>query len=365
MGTIFRSRSVALVLLMLVVDGCATGYQPAGATGGYTDEKLDESHYRVRFAGNGYASKARVYYFWLYRCAELTRQKGYFYFGLAPIPTAKPATPVTPAPPAAPAAPADASPAPSKTGYDGGAPSLQTGVYQPNNPPHFIKTGHGGGGGGTPIYYPGGTISTWSDDMIVSMYYDTSMSKQVLLLSAQVILDELGAYVKSDGASLPPSPEALVADAVIATPETKALLVLRAGVSAVDPALLQNKSTAEYLPNPVYLMVSKYNWASIADGALFVREDSVTAQTAGNVEMVLGRPDGATPADKRSYWIERYRVNCTTFSYAGLGRFYVDASKGLPMDYRSSGALVWKPAEATGSPFALALKDGCQHAPPK
>ncbi|MBF9263203.1 CC0125/CC1285 family lipoprotein [Paracidovorax cattleyae] len=45
--------------------------------GGYIDEKIDETHYRVKFDGNGSTSADRVWNFWLYRCAELTKEKGY------------------------------------------------------------------------------------------------------------------------------------------------------------------------------------------------------------------------------------------------------------------------------------------------
>lgn len=68
---------------MLSLAGCATGYGPKDATGGYSDEKLDESHYRVKFNGNGYASQERVWSFWIYRCAEITGQQGYRVLSIA------------------------------------------------------------------------------------------------------------------------------------------------------------------------------------------------------------------------------------------------------------------------------------------
>src|SRR5690348_9692961 len=76
---------VVWVLCVAVFSGCATQYGASGITGGYKDTKVDETHYIVEFNGNGYASKQRVHFFWLYRCSELTVQKGYEFFSLEPV----------------------------------------------------------------------------------------------------------------------------------------------------------------------------------------------------------------------------------------------------------------------------------------
>jgi hypothetical protein len=51
-------------------------------TGGYTDFRLAEKTYRVRFKGNNYTSRDKVEQFLLYRCAQLTTQLGYEHFVL-------------------------------------------------------------------------------------------------------------------------------------------------------------------------------------------------------------------------------------------------------------------------------------------
>ncbi|PYV81546.1 MAG: hypothetical protein DMG05_29775 [Acidobacteria bacterium] len=51
-----------------------------GFTGGYSDLKLDENTFRINFRGNGYTSSERVEIFALYRCAEVTLQRGFDYF---------------------------------------------------------------------------------------------------------------------------------------------------------------------------------------------------------------------------------------------------------------------------------------------
>jgi hypothetical protein len=58
----------------------ATPYQPlekgAKVSGGFTDSRLDQDHYRVSFRGNSITSRATVENYLLYRAAELTVQSG-------------------------------------------------------------------------------------------------------------------------------------------------------------------------------------------------------------------------------------------------------------------------------------------------
>ncbi|MGZ8407723.1 MAG: CC0125/CC1285 family lipoprotein, partial [Caulobacteraceae bacterium] len=62
--------------------GCATPtpYQPAVQQGryayGFSEQKLDETHWRVTFSGNSLTSRERVESYLLYRAAELTVAQG-------------------------------------------------------------------------------------------------------------------------------------------------------------------------------------------------------------------------------------------------------------------------------------------------
>jgi hypothetical protein len=62
----------------------STPYQPLSAgsrvSGGYSDLRIDETHYRVSFAGNRLTSREQVESYLLFRAAELTLLKGYDYF---------------------------------------------------------------------------------------------------------------------------------------------------------------------------------------------------------------------------------------------------------------------------------------------
>ena len=66
--------------LILIFLGCSTPYQRDGLTGGYTNERVSDTSYRIRFKANNYTSKAKVERSLLYRCAELTNQLGYKHF---------------------------------------------------------------------------------------------------------------------------------------------------------------------------------------------------------------------------------------------------------------------------------------------
>ena len=68
-----RLTAVALAVLMT---SCATPYMPNLLLGGgYSDHRIDDNHYQVMFDGNGLATSDHVWYFWFYRCAELTKDR--------------------------------------------------------------------------------------------------------------------------------------------------------------------------------------------------------------------------------------------------------------------------------------------------
>jgi hypothetical protein len=75
-------KGTLAAFLSLLLAGCMTAYQPRGMTGGYEEQKLDEDMYRVSFYGNGNTPRAAVLKYFLYRCAELTLERGYAYFEL-------------------------------------------------------------------------------------------------------------------------------------------------------------------------------------------------------------------------------------------------------------------------------------------
>lgn len=74
------NKAAALLVLVVLISGCATGYHSQGFTGGYTDIKLQDDIYKVSFKGNGYCGSERAYNMALLRCAEVALNNGYKYF---------------------------------------------------------------------------------------------------------------------------------------------------------------------------------------------------------------------------------------------------------------------------------------------
>lgn len=169
--------------------GCATGYGPSGLTGGYKDIRIDDATYIVRFDGNGYAQSDRVWFYWIYRCAELTKQKGYTSFTLAKAPTEVGST-------------------------DPDSDMLLAGAQQANGW-GFIRTT--GQVRTTYIYIPGHSITTWHSKAIVKMFNDGEPPAGVITaISAQKILDQLHDYVQSNGKIPALDRDTVIKDATIA-----------------------------------------------------------------------------------------------------------------------------------------------------
>lgn len=69
-----------VLILAIMIGGCATTYQRVGFTGGYSETQLGENVFQVSFRGNGYTSYQRASDFSLLRSAEVALENGYNYF---------------------------------------------------------------------------------------------------------------------------------------------------------------------------------------------------------------------------------------------------------------------------------------------
>jgi hypothetical protein len=78
----FRELFLTLVVgLGLAACATSTPYQPADRGGyGFSDQRIEETKYRITFRGNSSTSRETVENSLLYRAAELTVEKGYDYF---------------------------------------------------------------------------------------------------------------------------------------------------------------------------------------------------------------------------------------------------------------------------------------------
>jgi hypothetical protein len=83
------TSAIAVIGLVIGLSACetATPYQPlrtgSEASGGFSDQRLDQNHFRVNFQGNTVTSRNTVETYLLYRAAEVTVAQGYDWFETA------------------------------------------------------------------------------------------------------------------------------------------------------------------------------------------------------------------------------------------------------------------------------------------
>jgi len=73
-------KLIYLFVIAMLVSGCATGYHKMGYTGGFSETKIQDDIYKVRFSGNPKCEMGRAEDFVLLRSAEVTLENGYKYF---------------------------------------------------------------------------------------------------------------------------------------------------------------------------------------------------------------------------------------------------------------------------------------------
>ena len=74
-------RMLTLILVAgLFLSSCAVKYGPLTATGGYSESFVEHDVAEVSFEGNNSNSKEQINDYLLFRCAELTLEKGYSHF---------------------------------------------------------------------------------------------------------------------------------------------------------------------------------------------------------------------------------------------------------------------------------------------
>jgi hypothetical protein len=155
-------KGTLAAFLSLLLAGCMTAYQPRGMTGGYEEQKLDEHMYRVSFYGNGNTPRAAVLKYFLYRCAELTLERGFAYFELY---------------------------SPGRAELPGEGRFVRAGAGAPAAPPVQMAQ------------YTTYTITTWSASAIVRMYPGDVMAGAPTLFSAREVTSLLAADVRSGAPS--------------------------------------------------------------------------------------------------------------------------------------------------------------------
>lgn len=212
----------AVVIGVLAVAGCASPYGENMLFGGYRSERLDASHWLVQYDGNGHTPREQVWAYWMYRCAEVTRQNGYAYYAMLPATW----TPPAPAPAAAAAAPA--------AWQDGRSASSMTrpAVWAAGGSVRAVQA-RSSGGHTSYIYVPGAAynITTWHTKGVVAMFNAPVAPDTLLVMNAQSVLDDLGPYVQGKDPH-PLDREALVVHGLRWVSDSGAVLPLMAPPAA-------------------------------------------------------------------------------------------------------------------------------------
>ena len=73
-------KIIYLFVMLILISGCATGYHKIGYTGGFSETKIQDGIYKVRFSGNSKCEMGRAEDFVLLRSAEVTLENSYKYF---------------------------------------------------------------------------------------------------------------------------------------------------------------------------------------------------------------------------------------------------------------------------------------------
>jgi hypothetical protein len=78
-GKQIMKAGIACIAIILL-DGCATPYQPISDSGGYYRQRIDKNTFIVGFKANGFTDYDRAHAFALLRAAQIGNYLGYKYF---------------------------------------------------------------------------------------------------------------------------------------------------------------------------------------------------------------------------------------------------------------------------------------------
>jgi hypothetical protein len=164
---------LALATGAIVLFGaCATPYQARSFSGGYQEREAGPNRWYVEFFGNGHTTRDTVSAYWLYRCAELTRQKGFDYFVVV---AKKP----------------EAGARLEDLDIEFRRAAGESGDGRE------ILRARGGGTSYVPMYAPGGTVTTWSSRGVIELHKGDAESDERPAFVAKEILEKLGPPVQA------------------------------------------------------------------------------------------------------------------------------------------------------------------------
>jgi hypothetical protein len=160
---------LAATYVLLILAGCATPYQPLNVNssrGGYADARVDDSTYIVTYRGDAMTDAERTWSLWMYRCAELTLEKGFAYFSIAPA---------------------------TRVSNDAAKPSMRPALAYAGDAGEFIQTK---GGGVTYYTYSIPYVYTiTSASARISLYRDPLPSSVLIAINAAKLKEQLAPVI--------------------------------------------------------------------------------------------------------------------------------------------------------------------------
>ncbi len=166
-----KSLWMAALAVGFALSSCQGGYSPQLISGhgvGYSDTQIDDNTFEVRFDGNGAMDSNTVWAYWIYRCAQLTHEKGHLYFTMV--------------------APADVGWAPT---------GMRFASFDASEGAHLIKVKGGGGHSVTTYsYLPGGSFTTWHSKSMIQMFDETPPNGVIFALDAATVMSRLDSTIQ-------------------------------------------------------------------------------------------------------------------------------------------------------------------------
>ena len=168
-GITYGWVATALLLLSGCVTTGTTPYQAYEQGGGYREQWIGGNRWQVEVAGSTATTRETLIVYWLYRCAELSLEKGFEYFAVMAAPSSS--------------SEIDKSMRTADTVDDSG---------------RQIVLAKGGGGTFIPIFVPerGSSVPRWAARGIIEMHKTPASSESYRVYSAKEIADALGPAVK-------------------------------------------------------------------------------------------------------------------------------------------------------------------------
>jgi hypothetical protein len=313
-------KKIFAFLLVIFLASCA---DPVGQ---FSQKQISSNQFEIQLAGNWNIPSDQIWINWIYRCAELTKAKGYVYFGLSD-PSAVRVRPSN----SAPAPQALLNPSMRPIGLTSDVqPQIRSGVYRADDAvPHTLKVaGKGGGVVVVPVYGGrGATVYSYHDDMVITMYSDPLPLEAEVVLRAQTIIDAYGPYVTSNGkATLADTKKDVIAQAQVVSPLRSSYreyvfnLIAKKRPQVAATITADNFVEIAKSEAPAYPLTEA--WRPVGSEASFLNPESIVADQR-TLDFVMARE---VTNDGSSFQFSRVKTDCSSGSSELISTAFLENS---------------------------------------